>query len=95
MTRTKMQPPQIKARPLEPNQPQRVPHLHDGFIVVKVGFVQSTTAPAHITQPQTQRPTTNPGARSLVVGDRGRMKFREPTKLHRKSGIWGVVGQEP
>jgi hypothetical protein len=27
-----------------------VPHLRDGFIVVKVGIVRSTTAPAHLTQ---------------------------------------------
>jgi len=27
-----------------------VPHLHDGFIVVKVGIVRSTTAPAHLAQ---------------------------------------------
>ena len=30
----------------------RVPHLHDGFIVAKVGIVRSTTAPAHLNLPE-------------------------------------------
>jgi hypothetical protein len=33
----------------------RVPHLHDGFIVVKVGIVRNTTAPAHLVRtPESQ-----------------------------------------
>jgi hypothetical protein len=40
--------PQAKGQTLKPHPPQRVTHLHDGFIVAKVGIVQSTTAPAHI-----------------------------------------------